>query len=378
LAKPKLFLISPHLDGNVNSTGYYWSEIRRWLIEAGHDVETITAVQEDSRGWSALRRASHEVLVALKLLGAVVRKAPKGAQVWSGTNPVFLLPFIAGLAHLLSLRWVVVVYDVFPYNLLAVGEGRFQRIVLSLAAPIFRWAYRSASVSIVIGRDMRQQLVAIGVDPNQIQVVANWVDVDAVRPDEETAERMRTESGVPAGSCVFQFFGNLGLLQGIEAYLAMIAATKNPRSVFLFRGAGRMRGAIESFRTRHPDKRIVLLDPPDSTSRNAALTACDVAVVTLDRRMAGFGVPSKTYFNLSADRPVLCIAPLASEAVLTVQEMSVGWCCDPSDIAGGAKLLDQIADSMPFDLSPRAKFIALDLRGRARAAYVAISSAQAA
>ena len=56
------------------------------------------------------------------------------------------------------------------------------------------------------------------------------------------------------------------------------------------------------------------------------LSACDIAVVTLQDGMYGLGVPSKTYNILAAGRPILFFGPSNSEIELLVREKGVGYC----------------------------------------------------
>jgi hypothetical protein len=68
--------------------------------------------------------------------------------------------------------------------------------------------------------------------------------------------------------------------------------------------------------------------------------------------MKGLGVPSKAYFSLAADKPLLVIGDKASElSILISEEPNVGWHCEPENPKKLAFLIDQICSAT--DLNSR-------------------------
>jgi hypothetical protein len=65
--------------------------------------------------------------------------------------------------------------------------------------------------------------------------------------------------------------------------------------------------------------------------------------------MQGIGVPSKIYFSLAADRPILGVIDPQCELVQMLNEnKGVGWSCDPDQPEKLAAKIDEICK---FDLS---------------------------
>lgn len=62
------------------------------------------------------------------------------------------------------------------------------------------------------------------------------------------------------------------------------------------------------------------------SQQNEVLSACDIALVTLQKGMYGLGVPSKTYNILASGRPILFLGPKDSEIDLLVREEGIGYC----------------------------------------------------
>jgi glycosyltransferase involved in cell wall biosynthesis len=55
----------------------------------------------------------------------------------------------------------------------------------------------------------------------------------------------------------------------------------------------------------------------------------DIAIISLSKGMKGLAVPSKTYFSIAANKPILAIADVGSELDLFVNENNgIGWFCE--------------------------------------------------
>lgn len=79
--------------------------------------------------------------------------------------------------------------------------------------------------------------------------------------------------------------------------------------------------------------------------KSEGLAFCDVAFVSLQKGMLGLGVPSKTYFSLAADRPIMAIVEKESEIGLLINESEVGWKCEPDSPALLANMVDVICSN---------------------------------
>jgi glycosyltransferase involved in cell wall biosynthesis len=60
--------------------------------------------------------------------------------------------------------------------------------------------------------------------------------------------------------------------------------------------------------------------------------------------MKGLAVPSKAYFSLAADKPILAVMDEESEISLMVEEEEIGWVCPAGDPIALAKIIDHICD----------------------------------
>ena len=72
------------------------------------------------------------------------------------------------------------------------------------------------------------------------------------------------------------------------------------------------------------------------------LSSCDIAIVTLADGMFGLGVPSKAYFSMAANRPILAIMDENTEVACMVKEHKIGWV----DSSNQPQLLAQLIDDI--------------------------------
>jgi hypothetical protein len=65
---------------------------------------------------------------------------------------------------------------------------------------------------------------------------------------------------------------------------------------------------------------------------NEVLSSCDVAIIPLAAGMLGLGVPSKAYFSMAANKPILVVGDQNAELDLVIKENpDIGWSCRAED-----------------------------------------------
>lgn len=359
---PMIYIISEYVDPKINSTGYYWSKIINGISTAFSKVAVICpeygAVEsypfESSRvSILPITQTSYKknhllfrllglLNLSRKFLFKILKNIKKNDLIFSGTNPIFLLLCIALTKKLIRFKWVLLVHDVFPDNLAAAGILGKAHPFYRLLDSLFSWAYRSADALIVIGRDM-EELFRDKHISKQLIYQPNWVNKNEIAPIHRSQSTLIRDLGWE-NKVVFQFFGNAGRLQGIDNLLEAIKLVTHPNTAFLFIGEGSEFDGIQDFAKSHPKLPISLIPNAYLMNRNEGLAACDVAFVSLKTGMQGIGVPSKSYFSLAADRPILGIVDAKSEIAKMIDENEgIGWHCDPSNPRKLAALIDQIS-----------------------------------
>lgn len=287
------------------------------------------------------QRIIRQVLITWRFLLYALSRVKRGDTVFAVTNPAFLVPFLAILRKVKRFKCILLVYDVFPDNLVPAGLAKKDSLRYRLALRCFHWSYRAMDEIIVIGRDMEEVVRGKVGNRCRITQIPNWVDVNAITPQPKVENELICAHHLQ-DKTVFLFAGNLGRVQGIENLLNAISRTKNQSAAFLFVGDGASRPQLEAFIHQHPEKKVIHLGRLPMSQQQCFLNACDVSFVALDDAMYGLGVPSKSYFAMAVGKPLLLVADADSEIGRVVAEEDIGWIVPPNMPDVLAQKIDEI------------------------------------
>ncbi|MEB2517396.1 glycosyltransferase family 4 protein [Pseudomonas sp. YuFO20] len=359
----KVFIVSEYVGAEQNSTGFFWSKI---VNKIGAELGSVTVIYPRADKCSDFFSSPKIKEVAFtspkfnknkllfRLVGQlcqvagfcwhVLRDVRKNDVVLTGTNPALLLMVIPLLKFIKGFKWGVLVHDVFPENLVPAGIIKPTSTIYPIINRLFSSIYNSAELLIVIGRDM-QELVRLKVkDSAKVAFVPNWADEKEVYPLPRHSAPFLKELGWQE-KVVFQFFGNIGRLQGIENILDSIALVEDDRAAFIFIGDGALVAKVKEFVKSNPQKNVAYAGSIPLKDKNQGLAAGDVALITLEKGMLGLGVPSKAYFSLAADKPLLAVMDDDAEISRMIRENGVGWQCKPADPRALADVIATICNS---------------------------------
>lgn len=242
------------------------------------------------------------------LAKANIRKEDKVLMV---TNPAPLVLLMSWLKKKRGFELNVLVHDIFPENTKPAGV---KLPMFGFLKSLFDKAYSNVDQLIAIGRDMRQVLqhkVESTKKGNscslpRIRIIENWADIENITPQP-----------MPEGKIILEYAGNIGRVQGLDRVIAQL-----PEDVELhLYGTGAMENELKE--QAHP--RVFFHGPYFRSQQNQVLSACHIAIVTLQEEMYGLGVPSKTYNILASGRAIMYFGPKDSEIDLLVREAGIGY-----------------------------------------------------
>ena len=354
------------VNSKSNSTGYMWDKLV-YFLEKNHNLKTISTdsdrtdtkhiivkSHELSRGFFA--RLVGLIMESTSLIAKIVKNVHPNEVIITGTNPIILLFLMPILKRTKRLKWVLLVHDLYPFNLF-VSQNIKNRLLRNSFAFIFKKIYDSADQIVVIGRDMKTRLACL-TDTN-IDVIQNWISVSDIELIERENSTLLKSVNWNLEFTVFQFFGNMGRLQDIGNILTAIGLVKSENARFIFIGEGSHSHLVCDYISKHRPSNLVYFGSLDMAEKSQGLAACDVAMVSLDKDMLGLGVPSKSYFSLAAGKPILAIMDFDSEVSLAVREHGLGWCCAADNPESLALMIDDICrNSVVINFAnPRDAFI---------------------
>jgi len=273
----------------------------------------------------ALRGLNYVTFVSLAL-GAGVR-LPRPDAVVCMTDPPFLGTFAYAVARRFRVPLVVISQDVFPE--IAVELGRLRNpLAVRLLAALVEFQLSHADRVVAIGETMRTRLETKGVAPARIDVIPNWVDVEAISP--RAKRNGWSEANGLADCFVVMHSGNVGHAQDLDALLhaaSLLCDLAELRIVIV--GSGARHAELVHLARRLELENVLFLPYQPRDVLSDSLSAGDVHVVGLAQGLSGFVVPSRVYGILAAGRPLIASAEASSETAQLVEEIGCGVTVPP-------------------------------------------------
>ena len=283
-----------------------------------HRVATFSFGRASLPG-RALDYLSFHIAAGLKLL-ALLRS---GDVVVAKTDPP-LICVISGLAarcrHARLVNWL---QDVFPEVASALTPAVMPRWLHDALARLRDRSLRMAAMNVVIGTGMRARLLARGIAAEQLRVIPNWADPQAIVPIPTRDCQMRSRLNLQ-DRFVIGYSGNFGRAHEFHTLLDAAGHLQEAPFAFLMTGGGARsnelraavaRAALRNFHFQGYQPVALLAD---------SLAAADVHLVSLLPALEGLIVPSKVYGILAAGRPVVFIGDTRGEVADLLREHDCG------------------------------------------------------
>jgi glycosyltransferase involved in cell wall biosynthesis len=275
-----------------------------------------------SATWAGLRLDRPDVIVAL-------------------TDPpiIGLTAWLAG--HRFRAPFVMAFNDLFPEVASLLPD--FQSATINgMLQRVNEFLVRRAAMNIALGETMRRRLIENkGAPSDRTTVIPSWADTSAIVPGPK--RNAFSERHGLADRFVVMHSGNLGLSQELVSIVEAAALLADlPDVTVVFQGEGVEKPALEA-RTRALGLANVRFLPfADRSELAESFSAADVFIVSLQRGLSGFIVPSKLYGILAAGRPyVAAVEETCEVAAITTQNVC-GLIAEPGDASSIADRIRQL------------------------------------
>lgn len=282
-------------------------------------------------------------------VSATARLAVANAdRFWAGTNPPFSPVWMAFMALLRRKPFDIIVHDVYPDGLVAVGYLPPGALVVKLWTALNRWAYGRACKVVVLGRDMADLMRRqYGVRDDQLVMFPNWSPFDQETPA-TLAESSLTERLGLERAFVVQYSGNMGLWHDIDTFVrAAEILQSDGRIRFLMIGDGRRLEPARHLADQLGLRNITWLGFQDRDALPDSLACANVALISQREGLDGVAVPCKLYGILASGRAIVAAVPPHSEVARVVCEEQCGVVVPPSNAVAIADALREMADNEP-------------------------------
>jgi glycosyltransferase involved in cell wall biosynthesis len=260
------------------------------------------------------------------------------------THPPLFYVLGGLLSRLRRVPYIVHMMDLYPEILYRAGWLSADNVLHRQLLERALGGLKRAAGIVVIGRCMRERLVAKGLDAAKIHFVPSWPSPH-VRSIDHRHNRFRERLKMQERFMVI-YSGNMGLPHELETVLSVAGSlVENADIQFVFVGGGRQRGLVEAAIARGLPN-VTLVDyQADGEDLAHSLSAADVHFISLREGYEGLVVPSKFYGALAAGRPVVYEGAAGGEIARVIDDEGCGLVVGPRDDAGlRAAILTLYAD----------------------------------
>ena len=351
----RVLMVNQGFWPDVAATAQHGHDLARYLVQRGDAVTAlasrsiygesgVTLPPEESVDGIRVVRVAHSAFGKRRIAGrvfdfvafyaAAMLKAvrlPRQDVLVCFTTP----PFIAVVGLLLKwmrgTRFAFWAMDLYPEVPVAAGLLRRGSLLHRFFAGIDTYCMRHADVVVVLGRCMRDRVLARGIDPCKVEMIHVWSDPNEVRELDRARNPFRAEWGID-DRFVVEYSGNFGIgHDNATLFDAMRRLVGEDQLRWVIVGGGTKKSELESF-VQSQGIGNAILQPYQSRGRLGELLALgDVHLVTMANEFEGLMVPSKFYGVLAAGRPLIFIGPRSSEVARVVLDESCGVVVEPGD-----------------------------------------------
>ena len=304
-----------------------------------HRVRTSTFGRDNLFG-RALDYLSFYIAAGARLLGLV----RAGDVVVAMTDPPLVSVAAGWVARLRGARLVNWLQDLFPEVAANLGMASAQGAVGRLLRRLRDGSLRHAAANVVLGRRMRDRVVALGVEPSKIAQIPNWANGNELQPMDRDANPLRAEWRI-AGMFVVGYSGNMGRAHEFQTVLDAAEGLRAQTDVaFLFVGGGAQKADVEIAVGERELLNVVFKPYQPRELLDQSLGAVDVHLVTLRPELEGLIVPSKFYGIAAVGRATIFIGDPEGEIGSVVREADCGICVKQGDVAGLVEAIMALRD----------------------------------
>lgn len=375
----KILIYGINFSPELTGTGKYTGEMARWLSEAGHEVDVVTAPPYYPQwrvqpGYSAVRyaretlalggaeinvlrcplwipstvsgtsRLFHLVSFAISSLAGLVWGMTRRPDLVFVVAPTFFqVPFALGVSKLWGVPSWLHIQDFevdTAMNMGLVGgnsnrKGGLRRFAWSVESFLMKRFDRVSSITAAMTRLLARK----GVSDDRIVLLPNWVSLKHIQPLGRD-ESLRAELAIPDEAVVVLYSGNMGEKQGLELIIEVAEILKsNPQVRFILAGTGSARDRLESTSKKLGNVTWLPLQPVERL--NALLATADVHLLPQRADAADLVMPSKLTGMLASGRAIVGTAAAQTQLGLVLDD--VGIRVEPGDAQGVASSILRLA-----------------------------------
>lgn len=289
-----------------------------------YQVFSFYALKKDSHYGRLVNYMTFSVSLVLRFIFS-----KRNIQVFTSTNPPFLGFLIALLCSLKKTEFTYIIQDVYPDGLIKLNKLQSNGLITRIWRWCNKYTFTRAKKIVVIGRDMKSWLADYGANVLQkVTYIPIWQDGDFIKPLDIRINSFVKQNNL-SNQFIVQYSGNMGLWNDMISFGKAINSIKDTDIVFTFIEEGIRKKELMDLLTENSNTRFFPFQPKENL--NITLTACHVALVSLNSGLEGIAVPSKIMGILAAGIPTIAMVPKQSEIAMIIEGTRCGIVIEPGD-----------------------------------------------
>lgn len=366
--KCSVLLINQVFYPDVAATAQHGHDLARHLVAQGHKVSVIASRSIYGSKGAALpsyeefegiriHRVAKSYFGKSSILSrvfdfALFYLAATWKALWLKKHDVSICfttpPFIALLGRMLKMikgsRMIYWVMDLYPDLPVACGVMKPASPATRFFESVNRYCLCSADAVVVLGRCMRDRVIAKNIPPERVSIIGVWADENEVKPTQRATNTYRVQWDV-GDRFLVMYSGNFGLGHDVETFLdAAVQLQDDDRIRFAFVGGGKKKEIVDQRVKQEGLTNCVLAPYQPREKLGELLTAADCQLISLLEGIEGIMVPCKLFGIMSAGRPALFIGSETSEISRVIDESDCGITVEQGDGDSLAKAIQCYAN----------------------------------
>ena len=240
---------------------------------------------------------------------------------------------------------IIIVHDVFPNNLTALGILKKNGLIYKLISKIFIYFLGRYNTIITLGVDMKDLIISkIPKNSSKVALIPNWSNFN----DDITIRKANEKLNL-------FYTGNIGRVQNLECLIDLFQKANNLNIKLNILGDGSNRKEVESLISSNSLKNIFLKGSFLRTDETKIFKECDIAIISLINGMKGLAYPSKYYSYLANAKPILFIGDKTMDIANEIKSNNIGWVLDYNEPQSVINFFRDINNLNSADLYEKSK-----------------------
>lgn len=354
----KILIYGLHFKPDLIGIGKYTGEMTDWLFNRGHKIRVITApsyypewklkqrflwykkednpyliwrcpiyVPSQPKGFTRLLHLLSFALSSVPILIKYLSWKPE--YIISIEPPFFTTPFTLLYSKLTKSKSILHIQDLeidAAYSLNILKKGFFYKIIKKIE----KFILNRFDIISTISPAMKMEILQKGVRKDTVHILPNWADTENIHPTINN-KYLRNRLSIKLKQKIILYSGNIGKKQNLKSIIniAEKMQTDDNGCIFLMVGDGASKKRlVEDVKNRNINN-IVFLPLQPLEDLGALLTMADIHLVTQDKNISDYVLPSKLTNILSVGGVSIISANPETQLSQLVKKHGLGYLIKP-------------------------------------------------